>query len=117
MLATSQTIRCPAEKCRSDQAGNKGAVHRFLQPCHQLHERGAGGELDAHGVVSILQLAVVSLGRCLVLGQALLLLVVDVSVGTADLATGLWAEQRLLEKELEVVCEHVLLEAGQQGTC
>ena len=67
-------------------------------------------------MVSILQLAVVSLSRCLVLGQALLL-VVDVRVGTADLATGLGTEQRLLEEELEVVREHVLLEAGQQGAC
>ena len=73
--------------------------------------------MDAHGVVSILQLAVVSLSRCFLLGQSLLLLVVDVSVGTADLATDLRTEQRLLEQELEVVCEHVLLEAGQQGTC
>ena len=67
-------------------------------------------------MASILQLAVVSLSRCFVLGQPLLL-VVDVRVGTADLATGLRTEQRLLEEELEVVCEHVLLEAGQQGTC
>ena len=72
--------------------------------------------MDAHGVVSILQLAVVSLGRCFVLGQALLL-VVDVCVGTADLAIGLGTEERLLEEELEVVGEHVLLEAGQQGGC
>ena len=72
--------------------------------------------MDAHGVVSILQLAVVSLSRCLVLGQALLL-VVDVRVGTADLAADLWTEQRLLEEELEVVCEHVFLETGQQGAC
>ena len=50
------------------------------------------------------------------MGQALLL-VVDVRVGTADLATGLGTEQRLLEEELEVVGEHVLLEAGQQGAC
>ena len=68
-------------------------------------------------MVSILQLAVVSLSRCFLLGQALLLLVVDVRVGTADLATGLRTEERLLEQELEVVCEHVLLEAGQQGGC
>ena len=67
-------------------------------------------------MVSILQLAVVSLSRCFLLGQALLL-VVDVCVRTADLATGLRTEQRLLEEELEVVCEHVLLEAGQQGGC
>ena len=67
-------------------------------------------------MVSVLQLAVVSLGRCFVLGQALLLMV-DVRVGTADLATGLRTEQRLLEEELEVVGEHVLLEAGQQGAC
>ena len=65
-------------------------------------------------MVSVLQLAVVSLSRCFALGQALLL-VVDVRVGTADLATGLRTEQRLLEEELEVVCEHVLLETGQQG--
>ena len=68
-------------------------------------------------MVSILQLAVVSLGRCLVLGQELLFLVVDVCVGTADLATGLRTEQRLLEEELEVVGEHVFFEAGQQGAC
>ena len=68
-------------------------------------------------MVSILQLAVVSLSRCFVLGQALLLLVVDVRVGTADLATDLGTEERLLEQELEVVREHVLLEAGQQGGC
>ena len=67
-------------------------------------------------MVSVLQLAVVSLGRRFVLGQALLL-VVDVCVGTADLATGLRTEERLFEQELEVVCEHVLLEAGQQGAC
>ena len=67
-------------------------------------------------MVSVLQLAVVSLSRCFVLGQALLL-VVDVCVGTADLATGLRTEQRLLEEELEVVCEHVFLETGQQGAC
>ena len=67
-------------------------------------------------MVSVLQLAAVSLSRCLVLGQALLL-VVDVCVGTADLATDLRAEERLLEEELEVVGEHVLLEAGQQGAC
>jgi len=68
-------------------------------------------------VVSVLQLAVVSLGRRFVLGQALLLFEVDVCVGTADLATDLRTEQRLLEEELEVVREHVLLEAGQQGAC
>ena len=67
-------------------------------------------------MVSVLQLAVVSLGRRFVLGQALLL-VVDVCVGTADLATGLRTEQRLLEEELEVVGEHVFFEAGQQGAC
>ena len=68
-------------------------------------------------MVSILQLAVVSFSRCFVLGQALLLLMVDVRVGTADLATGLGTEQRLLEEELEVVGEHVFFEAGQQGAC
>ena len=68
-------------------------------------------------MVSILQLAVVSLSRCFVLGQPLLLLVVDVRVGTADLAIGLRTEERLFEQELEVVGEHVLLEAGQQGGC
>ena len=67
-------------------------------------------------MVSVLQLAVVSLSRCFVLGQALLL-VVDVCVGTADLAIGLRTEERLLEEKLEVVREHVLLEAGQQGAC
>ena len=68
-------------------------------------------------MVSILQLAVVSLSRCFALGQSLILLEVDVCVGTADLATNLRTEQRLLEEELEVVGEHVLLEAGQQGAC
>ena len=67
-------------------------------------------------MVSVLQLAVVSLSRCFVLGQALLL-VVDVCVGTADLATGLGTEQRLLEDEFDIVGEHILLEASQQGTC
>ena len=95
MLATIQTIRGSTEECRSDQAGNKGAVHGFLQPCHQLHERGAGGQLDAHGVVSILQLAVVPLDGCFGKG---LLLGVDVVVRTADLATALGTEQRLLEE-------------------
>jgi len=66
-------------------------------------------------VVSVLQLAVVSLSRCFALRQALILLKVDVCVRTADLATGLRTEERLLEEELEVVGEHVLLEAGQQG--
>ena len=114
MLATSQTIGGSAEECRSDQAGNKGAVHGFLQPCHQLHERGAGGQLDAHGVVSILQLAIVSLSGCFDKG---LLLVMDVGVWTADLATALGTEQRLLEEEFDIVSEHFLLEASQQGTC
>ena len=67
-------------------------------------------------MVSVLQLAVVSLSRCFVLRQALLL-VVDVCVGAADLATGLRTEQRLLEEELEVVGEHVLFDAGQQDAC
>ena len=114
MLATIQTVRCSTEERRSDQAGNKGAVHGFLQPCHQLHERGAGGQLDAHGVVSILQLAVVSLRGCF---DKRLLLGVDVGVRTADLATALGTEQRLLEEEFDIVGEHILLEASQQGTC
>ena len=44
-----------------------------------------------------------------------LLLVVDISVRTAYLATALGTEQRLLEEEFEIVGEHVLFEAGQQG--
>ena len=66
-------------------------------------------------MVSILQLTVVPLDVCFDKG---LLLVVDVVVRirTADLATALGTEQRLLEEELEIVGEHVLLEAGQQGT-
>ena len=69
--------------------------------------------MDAHGVVSILQLAIVSLSGCFDKG---LLLVVDVGVRTADLATALGTEQRLLEEEFDIVGERVLLEAGQQGT-
>ena len=116
VLPTIQTVGGSAEERRSDKTWNEGAVLWLLESRHQFHEGGAGGQLDAHGVVSILQLAVVSLSRCFVLGQPLLL-VVDVSVGTADLATDLRTEQRLLEQELEVVREHVLLEAGQQGAC
>ena len=46
-----------------------------------------------------------------------LLLGVDVGVRTADLATALGTEQRLLEEEFDIVGEHILLEASQQGTC
>ena len=71
--------------------------------------------MDAHGVVSILQLAIVSLSGCF--DKGLLLVVdVDVRIRTADLATALGTEQRLLEEEFEIVGERVLLEAGQQGT-
>ena len=70
--------------------------------------------MDAHGVVSILQLAVVSLRGCF---DKRLLLGVDVGVRTADLATALGTEQRLLEEEFDIVGEHILLEASQQGTC
>ena len=69
--------------------------------------------MDAHGVVSILQLAIVSLSGCFDKG---ILLVMDVGVWTADLATALVTEQRLLEEEFEIVGEHVLVEADQQGT-
>ena len=69
--------------------------------------------MDAYGVVSILQLAIVSLSGCFDKG---LLLVVDVIGRTAYLATALGTEQRLLEEEFEIVGEHVILEAGQQGT-
>ena len=69
--------------------------------------------MDAHGVVSILQMAVVPLDGCFDKG---LPLVVDVIVRTAYLATALGTEQRLLEEEFEIVGERVLLEAGQQGT-
>ena len=68
--------------------------------------------MDAHGVVSILQLAVVSLSGCFDKGL-LLVEVVDIVVRTAYLATALGTEQRLLEEEFEIVGEHVLLEAGQ----
>ena len=60
------------------------------------------------------RLAIVSLRGCF---DKRLLLGVDVGVRTADLATALGTEQRLLEEEFDIVGEHILLEASQQGTC